>query len=229
MRLSAIALSLASILAAAQAQGPAPRLFKLSGKVGASYRFSISTQMKAVGAQGSAGFVGTIDEKLLSAKPAEFVWQMGFKVTRTQEDGVMKGAAEGFKAMNGLLMKRFTDATGQTTKIMVGDVEVPSSGTPDLVFAKRPVKVGDRWESKVNVNGTMITIVYRLAQYGNYGKVPAAKFTGAYKPGQIVKNLTPLVFWVDLKDGKTLQSTGSFRASTGGANIDVAFELKRLP
>jgi len=150
-------------------------------------------------------------------------------VTKTQEDGVMKGAAAGFKGMHGLVMKRFTDTTGQTTKLMVGDVAVPSSGTPDLVFPKRPVKIGDSWESKVNVSGTMVTIVYRLAQYGNYGKVPAAKFTGTYKPGQIVKNLTPLVFWVDLKDGKTLQSTGAFRAAAGGSNVDVSFELKRLP
>lgn len=216
-----------ALAGAALAQAPGARLFKLSGVVGSTSRIAIKTSMQAVGAAGGAGFEGTIDEKLLSAKSNETVWQLGFKVSKTHESGVMTGAAAGFKQLNGLVMKRFSDATGQTLKLMVGNMSVPSSGTPDLVFSKRPVKVGDSWESKVNVDGQAITVVYRLAQYGSFGKTPAAKITGTYKPGQIVRNLAPLVFWVDLKHGKTLSSTGRFRASKAGTNIDVSFELKR--
>ncbi|HRK21258.1 MAG TPA: hypothetical protein PLX06_05590 [Fimbriimonadaceae bacterium] len=219
---------LGAILAsAAFAQAPAPRLFKLGGKVGARYPMSIFTEMKSVGAQGAASFQGTIDETLLSAKPNELTWQLAFKVAKTSESGVMKGAAAGFKQMDGLVMKRVTDPTGQTLKLMVGDISIPSSGTPDLVFAKRAVKVGDSWPSQINMDGQMITIDYRLEQYGKFGQTPAAKFTGRYRAGQIVRNLTLLTFWVDLKDGKTLSSAGAFRATKSGATIDVKFELKR--
>lgn len=226
--MKAIVAGLAVILTAGcQQNSGAARLFKIDAPLLATYRFDISTQMKAVGAQGEMGFKGTIDEKLLAKSSKEQIWEVKFAVTDTNDSGVMKGAAAAFQQMDGIVMNRHSDDTGQVSKMMIGEISVPSSGTPDLVFSREPVRIGDKWATKVVAQNFSVDVEYELKEYGKYEGVDAAKIVGAYKPGQAVENLQPLVFWVDLKDGKTLSSTGSFRAKQGATTIDVSFELKR--
>lgn len=214
-------------LAGCQKSQKEARLFKIDAPVGAAYKFDISTQMKAVGASGEAGFKGVIDEKLLSKTGDKQVWELKFDVVNTNDSGVMKGAAASFQQLDGIQMNRHADATGQVEKMVIGELSVPNAGTPDLVFSKEPVRIGDKWTTKVVAENFSVDIEYELAEYAKFEGVDAAKIVGKYKPGQTLENLEPIVFWVDLKDGKTLSSTGSFRAKQGATNIEARFELKR--
>jgi hypothetical protein len=217
----------AFLMAADFAAAQAPRLFQLHGNVGDRHTYSIRTEMKAAAGKGAAGFEARIREKLSAKRPGEFVWEVAFAVAKAHDSGVLKGAAASFRDLDGLVLMRHTDRTGQTKKLMVGSIEVPSSGTPDLVFSKKPVRVGDSWEAVVESQGQKVRVAYRLAAYGRYGKVPAAKVEGTYKPGQVVKSLRPLIFWVDLQTGKTLFATGLIQATTPAGALTVSWELKK--
>lgn len=214
-------------LAGCQKSSSEARIFKVNAPVGATYRFDISTQMKAVGAAGEMGFKGVIDEKLLSKEGDKQVWEMKFDVTETNDSGVMKGGAASFQQMDNLVMNRHSDSTGQVEKMVIGNVSVPNSGTSDLVFSRNPVKIGDKWTTKIVTQNFSVDVDYELAEFGKFDGVDAAKIVGKYKPGQSLTNLEPLVFWVDLKDGKTLSSTGLFRTKQGSSTIEARFELKR--
>ena len=227
MKATVAVLAVALMTGCQQNSGEA-RLFKIDAPLGATYKFDISTQMKAVGAQGEMGFKGTLEEKLLAKSTKEQIWEVKFAVTDTNDSGVMKGAGASFQQLNGIVMNRHSDDTGQVSKMVIGEISVPNSGTPDLVFSKNPVKIGDKWGTKVVAQNLSIDVEYELKEYGKYEGVDAANIVGAYKPGQAVENLRPLVFWVDLKDGKTLSSTGAFRSKQGSTTIDVQFELKRI-
>ena len=89
------------------------RLFKIDAPLLATYKFGISTQMKAVGASGEMGFKGIIEEKLLSKSTKEQVWELKFDVTETNDSGVMKGAGASFQQMDGIVMNRHSDDSGQ--------------------------------------------------------------------------------------------------------------------
>jgi hypothetical protein len=204
-----------------------PRLFTVNAPVGKEYTSTIKTAMKAVGPEGAAGFEGVIKEKLLGQEGSEQVWELSFEVTSTNESGVMKGAAANFQQMDGMVMKRYADATGNVSKMMLGEISVPSSGTPDLVYSKKPVKVGDTWPSSIDYQGQKIKITYKLAEYGKLDGIDAARIEGRYDEGQMIKNIEPLVFWVDLSDGRPLSSSGAFEATTQGATVRLSFEIKR--
>ena len=73
-----------------------------------------------------------------------------------------------------------------------------------------------------------IEVEYKLAGYGKHMGKDAAKIEGNYKKGQPIVNGKPLIFWVDLADGKTLHATGTFRADIQGKSLDTDFELKQL-
>jgi hypothetical protein len=204
------------------------RLFRVKASLNAKYAYTIKTEMKAVGATGKAGFEGTMNETLRSISQKEQIWEVAFKVTKTHESGVLTGLGTSFKQMNGLVMMRYSDSTGQVRKMMIGEVSVPNSGTSDLVYSGKPVRVGDSWNSRIVASGITADVTYKLVEYGKHRGFDAAKITGIYKPGQEVKNLKPLIFWVDPKDGKLLSTSGALQITTQGSTIEMSFDIARV-
>ncbi len=205
-----------------------PILIAVRSKVGAAYKYALSTDMNAVGASGKMGFKATISEKLVSRQGDNWKWRQTFDVTSTYANGVFSGSDANFKDMDGLKFDLTTDSTGQTKSMEVNGIKVGSNGTPNVTFSRKAVRVGDKWGAVVETNGMQIKIEYSLRAVRAEKGTRLAVIHGNYLPKQPVVNNGPIVFSVDLADGKLLKAAGAFTVTRGGATVQGKYSLSRL-
>ncbi|MBC8064864.1 MAG: hypothetical protein H7Y17_08545 [Chlorobia bacterium] len=205
-----------------------PQLLQVRAKVGAVYVYSLDTKMTAVGTAGQMGFKSRLREKLVSAKKGEFEWDQSFKVLSTFSDGVMRGGDKSFMELDGFRFRVVNDRTGQNKRLIVNGMSVSDNGTPNVVLPAYPVKVGDKWSAYVNVNQQRIKIDYRLTAFRREGRRNVAVIEGAYAAGQLIRNITPVIFWVDTADGKMVRAQAEIEATSGPQKVRVKYLLIRI-
>lgn len=216
-----------AIAMASMAVAQKPQLLQVKAKVGSVYTFSLDTQMSAVGTAGKMGFKARLQEKLVSAKNGEFEWDQIFKVLSTFSEGVMRGGDKSFKELDGFKFKVVNDRTGQNKRLIVNGMSVSDNGTPNVVLPVNPVKVGDKWSAFVNLNQQRIKIDYQLKAFRREARRNVAVIEGRYAPAQPIRNITPVIFWVDTADGKMVRAQAEIEATSGAQKVRVKYLLVR--
>ena len=218
----------ALVLTSGLVQTHKPILITVRAKVGAAYKYALSTDMNAVGANGKMGFKAIIREKLVSRQGDNWKWQQAFDVTSTYANGVFSGSDANFKDLDGFKFDLTTDSTGQTKSMAVNGIKVGSNGTPNVTFSRKAVVVGDKWGAVVETNGMQIKIEYSLKAVRAEKGRRVAVIHGNYLPKQPIVNSAPIVFSVDIADGKLLKAAGAFTVTRGGVSVQGKYSLSRL-
>ena len=209
-------------------QQSAPVLIRVNAKLGSVYRFRIDTDMTAVGEKGTMGSRMLLTEKLDAIRNGDFIWHQTSKIESTYSTGVFKGVDSLFRQLDSLKFAVATDGTGQIKRFELDGKSFPASGTSNVVFSKIPVRVGDTWRATVEGDGIKVDIDYKLINLRTKEGRRIAVISGTYLSGQPIRNASPLVFWVDLADGKLNRSEGSIFATKGAATVKVKFVLRRI-
>lgn len=225
MRHILLIVSLVAFATGALAQSPV--LLKVDARTGSKYVYRLDAKFVAEGANGSMGFSALMTDALKSNKGKDQVWSISFKVLSTYANGVMQGADASFKELDGVSMESFSDSRGQIRKMRLAGVEVPNNGTPSIVFSPKPVKVGSKWPSSVDMNGKQVKVEYTLKSLKKEGGRKVAYIEGLYLPSTIVRNVTPVRFWVDTKDGKMIRAEARILVTNQGQTVRLEYDIKR--
>ena len=140
----------------------------------------------------------------------------------------MRGGEKSFKELDGFKFRVVNDRTGQNKRLIVNGMSVSDNGTPNVVLPANPVKAGEKWSAYVNVNSQRIKIDYRLRAFRREGSRNVAVIEGIYAPGQLLRNITPVIFWVDTADGKMARAQAEFEAANGAQKVRVKYLLVRI-
>jgi hypothetical protein len=223
--LAVLAFCAASVCAISQ---PA-RLLKVDVKVGAVFRYHLTTDMSTPDGKGKMGFVANFTEKLVARKGDEFTWEQKFSVPSTYATGAAKGGDAGFKMLDNMQMRLISDAQGQSKRIEIAGQVVNSTGTPNVTFSAKPVKPGDKWKAIVATGANKVPIEYRLARYMVQGGKTLAVIEGWYKAPQLVKQTTPVEFRVDVATGKMVRASADMLLTNQGQKLRLKYLLTLTP
>ncbi|HMS55834.1 MAG TPA: hypothetical protein PKA27_10570 [Fimbriimonadaceae bacterium] len=201
---------------------------RVNPKVGATYRYRISTTGTALSAEGSFEFVAVLTEKLVSVKSGELTWDQKFNVEKGSGQGVFAKFGDSFKEMDGLEYQSMGPSTGDVKKVRVSGVEVAAEGTSNVVFSPKPVKVGETWKAKVESNGQFFNIRYMLKGTRVEKGRRIAEIEGKFADGQAVKTIKPMIALVDLADGKLISVSSEFELSMGTVKLKGSYSVVRF-
>jgi hypothetical protein len=231
MRLSARIAALgclifASVLADAGAQ-ESPRLLRITAPVGAAYVYDIKMRTDAVNADGDFHFDATLTQRMLRRTEDELTWSVAMTVANVGSRGVFAGIETNLRQLDGLDMTKITDARGQTRRIVVGDVNMPASGTPDVTFPEAPVAPGQSWIATVENQGRKAQVRYTFKGREPAGGRGVLLVEGVYEPGQFIKSVEPMIFRLDAAECTTISASGVMQVDLEGKIMRSSFTVAR--
>lgn len=200
---------------------------KVDAPIGTKHNLKIVTRMIGQTAKGEMGFEGTMNQVLKRKSASELEWNVKFKITSKYGRGAFKGGEEAFADLDGMVMDMTMEPTGKMKKVRMGEIEVPSSGTPSVIFPAKPVKIGSTWPGYADMSGQKVKITYTLASVTTSKGKNIALIKGIADKGQMVKNVTPIQFWVDMKTGLMERAEAKLLISTQGQTVRLEYLINR--
>lgn len=200
---------------------------RINAPVGTKVNLKLVTKMVAQTQKGEMGFEATMNQVLTKKSASELEWRTSFRVLSKYGRAVFAGSERSFMDLDGTVMDMIMAPTGVMKKVRMGDIEVPSAGTPSVVFPAKPIKVGDSWPGNVDMGGQKVKITYSLAAVTTEKNNKIAIIQGKVDKGQIVKNITPIRFWVDIKNGLMERAEAKLLITTQGQDIRMEYRISR--
>lgn len=219
------ALSLATLCAVASAQKS--YLLKVDAPLNTKVKLKLETKMIGETQKGEMGFTATMEQTLRKKSKSELEWRTAFKVLSKYGRGAFAGGEQSFAELDGTVMDMVMAPTGMMKKVRMGDIEVPSAGTPSVVFPTTAVRVGSRWPGVVDMNGQKVKITYTLSNITTTKGKTIALIQGTANQGQIVRNVTPIRFWVDTKTGLMEKAEAKLSITVQGQTIRLEYKIDR--
>lgn len=201
---------------------------KVDAPVGTKHNLKLETKIVGQSQKGEMGFSATMNQVLKRKTPSELEWNVKFKILSKYGKGAFAGGEQSFAEMDGMVMDMFMAPTGLMKKVRMGDIEVPSSGTPSVIFPSKPIKVGSTWSGTVDMNGQKVKITYSLASVKTAKAKNIALIRGTVDKGQMVKNITPIQFWVDMKTGLMEKAEAKLQIAAQGQTLRLEYLINRL-
>lgn len=202
-------------------------VLKVDPPVKTKVTYRLDTKMIGESVKGEMGFSGSMSQTLTRKTKTELEWKTSFKVLSKYGRGAFAGAEKSFDDLDGTVMDLFMAPTGVMKKVRMEGIEVPSTGTPSVVFPAKPVSIGDTWPATMDMSGTKVNIQYSLASLSKVAGKQIALIQGKVASEQVVKNIEPIRFWVDVNTGLMQKAEAKLRITNQGQTIRLEYKINR--
>jgi hypothetical protein len=205
-----------------------PSDIKVVGKVGDTYRYTMSSTIRAIGAKGHINLAGDITEELTSVEDGTFAWETTFSNVDVEASGVMADAQKAFSSLDGLVMTSVQDERGTVKALRASGVELPNRGSSNVVLPPKGTKAGGTWPAKIDVGGHLLEITYKLEGAGKFQGFDAVRITGSFPESSGAELVEPTEFWVESKTGKMIRGSAKTRVTADAKVVEVEYTIERV-
>lgn len=223
-------MSLAALcyLALGKAQLPEPVLLRIRPAANTRTAYRMRLKLQAAGQPGELDCLFTVVERLKSVSGTSQRWAVSSNIDSVKSPGAYAQLAESIKDTLDMDYETVRNDRGHLLKTIAYGMEMAGEDTSNLVFPQQAVQLGDSWKATVTSNGQRLQVRYTLTDFLSENGKKLAVVKGYYDAGQIVKNLKPLEFVVDIKSGLTMRGSGAIEATISGFTMKTSYEMKRL-
>jgi hypothetical protein len=221
-------LALALTIAAPVGAQQGAVLLQVRPAVGQEFVWSAVMKTEAVSASGEFQLDMNLTQRVLARTDQDLTWSMKTAVTQVAAKGVFAGIEHVLRAVDGKVMTKVVNLTGQTTRLTLDGQDVPSSGTPDVTFPEKAVAPGESWVASVDAGaGRKADIRYTFKGRSTTGSTSSLLIDGVYEPGQTVKSIEPSIFHLDPTDCTPISASGVMEANFDGKILRSRFTVTR--